>query len=232
MPYTVLVIENEPASLALLKTIVTECNYLPRCVSTGTAALKLVVEENPALILLELMLPDMDGFDVCRRLRKQSSIPLIIVSSRTSELDRICGFELGADDYVTKPFHPAELACRIQALMRTAYARRSGPRHSPSLHFERVVIEPDSREVTVEGKPVHLTPKEFELLLALAENHGNVVSSDWLLLNIWGYDQSIRTRTLDVHINRLRSKIEPDSAHPQLIRTISGVGYSFAGAAA
>jgi len=232
VPYTVLVIENEPASQALLKTVVTDCNYFPRCVSTGADALKLVFEENPALILLELMLPDMDGFDVCRRLRKQSSIPLIIVSSRTSELDRICGFELGADDYVTKPFHPAELSCRIKVLMRTAHAKRIGARNSPSLHFERIIIEPDSREVTIDGEPIHLTPKEFELLLALAENHGNVISSEWLLLNIWGYDQSIRTRTLDVHINRLRSKIEPDSANPQLIRTISGVGYSFAAAAA
>jgi len=225
--HTVLIVENDPASQMLLRNVVTRCDYSARCADTGAAALKVVFDEGPALMTLALMLPDMDGFDVCRQVRKQSKIPIIIVSSRSAEVDRICGFELGADDYLTKPFRCAELACRIKALMRTAYASRFGGYVGPSLRFGRVNIDPGSREVTVDGETVHLTPKEFELLLSLAQNHSNVVSSEWLLLHIWGYDASIRTRTLDVHINRLRSKIEADTSDPQFIRTVAGVGYSF-----
>ena len=232
MPYTVIIADNDPASQSSLRSIVSDCNYSPRCTDTGAEALELVFQESPALLLLALMLPDMDGFDVCRQLRNQSSIPIIIVSSRNSEVDRICAFELGADDYLTKPFRRAELTCRIQALMRTAYSNRSSYSTGPSLQFDGINIEPDSREVIVGGESVHLTPKEFELLLALAGNHDNVISSQWLLLHIWGYDESIRTRTLDVHINRLRSKIEPDTEKPRYIQTVFGVGYSFKAAAA
>jgi DNA-binding response OmpR family regulator len=227
LPYTVLVVETDPASRSLLERIVAKCSYSCQCVGDGAAALKAAGEANPALMLLALKLPDMDGFDVCRKLRYSSSIPLIVVSSRKSEVDRICAFELGADDYVTKPFQPAELVWRIKALMRTTYQQHARGRIGPSLHFERITIQPAGREVSVDNCPIHLTPKEFELLLALAENHGKVVSSERLLLDIWGYDKSIRTRTLDVHINRLRSKIEADSANPQLIRTVNGVGYRF-----
>ncbi len=227
-----LVVEPDPACRSLLQRIVAKCNYSCQCVEDGAAALRAVAEANPALMLLALMLPDMDGFDVCRQLRQESTIPLIIITSRRSEVDRICAFELGADDYVTKPFRPAELLWRIRTLMHTTYEHRSSGRIGPSLHFEGISIKPDSREVSVGDSEIHLTPKEFDLLLALAENHGTVVSSERLLLDIWGYDRSIRTRTLDVHINRLRSKIEADTANPQLIRTVNGVGYRFDGIAA
>ena len=232
MPYTVLIVETDPTCRSLLQRIVAKCNYSCQCAEDGAEALKAVTDTNPALVLLALKLPDMDGFDVCRQLRQESTIPLMIITSRRSEVDRICAFELGADDYITKPFRPAELYWRIKTLMRTTYEQRSSSRIGPALHFEGISIKPDSREVSVADSEIHLTPKEFELLLALAENHGTVVSSERLLLDIWGYDKSIRTRTLDVHINRLRSKIEADSANPQLIHTVNGVGYRFDGIAA
>ena len=227
VPYTILVVEPDPASQLELKQVVVGCGYHVRCAPGADEAFAEVMQSNPALVLLELMLADMDGLDLCRLLRRQSTIPIIVVTLRTSEVDRICAFELGADDYVCKPFRPVELAWRMKALVRTTYSNSAGSRHSPSLQFGSLEIRPDTREVTVAGQAVHLTPKEFDLLLALAQNHERVVSSEWLLLNVWGYDDSIRTRTLDVHINRLRSKIEPDSSGPRFIQTVCGVGYSF-----
>ncbi len=227
MSYTVLIVENDSAAQASIADIVATCDYSPLTTGSGRDALVLTKSENPAMMLLALILPDMDGFDVTRQLRKESNLPLIVVTSRTSEVDRICAFELGADDYVTKPFREAELACRIRALMRTAYSAAGTGRIGPAMQFGDLLIRPDSREALLEGEQIHLTPKEFDLLRAPAENHDRVTTSEWLLLNIWGYDENIRTRTLDVHINRLRSKIETDTAAPQYIRTITGVGYTF-----
>lgn len=227
MSYTVLIVESDPATQLSLASIVATCDYSPLITSSGQDALRLAKAENPAMMLLALILPDMDGFDVTRQLRKDSSLPLLVVTSRTSDVDRICAFELGADDYVTKPFREAELSCRIRSLMRTTYSSTGTGRIGPSMQFGELVLKPDSREVWLEGNQVHLTPKEFDLLLALAENHDRVTTSEWLLLNIWGYDENIRTRTLDVHINRLRSKIERDTSEPAFIRTITGVGYTF-----
>ncbi len=226
MPYTVLVVEPDETDQAELENVVVDCGYHVCCTAGGADALAEVRRTNAAMVLLELMLADMDGFDLCRQVRQQSTIPIIVVTVRTSEVDRICAFELGADDFVSKPFRPDEMAWRIKTLIRTSYSTSSSSGNSPSLQFGSLVIRSDTREVTVADKPVHLTPKEFDLLLALAQNHERVVSSEWLLLNVWGYDDSIRTRTLDVHINRLRSKIESDSSFPTFIKTICGVGYS------
>lgn len=227
MPYTVLVVEPDAASQSAIEQIVSDCGYLASCTANGTEAVNEVFEANPALVLFEMMLPDMDGLDLCRQLRRRSTIPLIVVSERTSEVDRICAFELGADDYVCKPFRPPELAFRIKALIRTAYCNAAASSHSPALQFGPLLIRADTREVTLDDQTVHLTPKEFDLMLTLAQNHAHVVSAQWLLLSIWGYDESIRTRTLDVHINRLRSKIEPNPSQPRFIKTVCGVGYSF-----
>lgn len=230
MAYTAIVIDSDRGCAESIASIVADCGYLAHTVGTGGAALRMYDTVNPGLLLLELTLPDMDGLDVCRRVRKSSMVPIIVISGRETLIDRVCAFELGADDFVSKPFRRSELEWRIKTLMRTAYGRAAlMPTTGPTLNFGDIVISPARREVCISGRPIHLTPKEFDLLAALAQRHDHIISSAWLLLNIWGYDDAIRTRTLDVHINRLRAKLEPDPSAPVYILNTPGVGYTFCG---
>jgi DNA-binding response OmpR family regulator len=225
MPRTILICEDDLALSDMLQRLLREKGYDPQVVHSGAEALEVLQTQRPALLLLDLMLPDMDGFDVCRRVREHSAVPVIMISGRSSDLDRIIGLEIGADDYLAKPFGVRELVARVEAKVRRdrVYAHQESP--AGWVRVGDICIDPDAHEVEFAGAHLHLTPKEFDLLWALTERRGTVVRSAQLLLQVWGYDSRIRTRTLDVHIGRLRAKIETDTRHPRYIVTVPGVGY-------
>jgi DNA-binding response OmpR family regulator len=193
-------------------------------VTSGAAALQTVSTTLPDLLILDLNLPGLDGTEVCRILRARpasSQLPIIMLTARTDEPDRVLGLDLGADDYVTKPFSLRELAARVRAVLR----RKSGTAAAMSLYKgAHLIADFDAVSVTVDGEPVRLTRREFELLRCLVENRNRVLSRDRLLVRVWGYDQSIETRSVDVHVGRLRSKL--GAAGPQ-IETVVGLGYRF-----
>jgi two-component system, OmpR family, response regulator RegX3 len=191
----------------------------------GAAGLKRFLTNGADLVLLDLMLPGMPGEDVCREIRRSSSVPIIMLTARDTELDKVLGLELGADDYVTKPFSSRELLARVKAVLR-----RSGSESRRSdgvLESGGVRLDPDRFDVTVQGEAVHLPRKEFELLELLMENEGRVLTRESLIDQVWGSDYFGDTRTLDVHIKRLRAKCEDDPHQPRHIVTIRGLGYKF-----
>lgn len=185
------------------------------------------VGRSPSLVLLDVMLPRLSGVDVCREIRARSDVPVIMVTARDSELDTVVGLEVGADDYVAKPFRIRELVARIRANLRRAPTPGGDTRSGGVLEIGDVCLDPGRHEVTVRGETVHLPPKEFELLELLLLNAGMVLSRDVLIDRVWGLDYVGDTKTLDVHVKRLRSKIEDDPAHPVRITTIRGVGYRY-----
>lgn len=225
MPQSILICEDDLVLSDTLQHLLRDRGYRTSAVRSGQQALQRLRQDPPGLLILDLMLPDMDGFDVCRRLRSDSAIPVIMISGRAGEIDHIVGLELGADDYLTKPFGLSELVARIDARLRRAqeYANRGEARGMSDIG--ELSIDLEARQVAVRGDVLHLTPKEFELLSVLADSRGSVVRSSQLLMRVWGYDSSIRTRTLDVHIGRLRAKIEDDTRHPRYILTVPGIGY-------
>ena len=193
--------------------------------SSGAGALEAVTRSAPDLLVLDLNLPGLDGTEVCRLIRARpatSTLPIIMLTARTEESDRVLGLDLGADDYITKPFSPRELAARVRAVLR----RKAAPQTSAMSLYRgsRLVADFDAVSVTVDGDPVRLTRREFELLRCLVENRNRVLSRERLLVRVWGYDQSIETRSVDVHVGRLRSKL--GTAGPQ-IETVVGLGYRF-----
>jgi DNA-binding response OmpR family regulator len=195
---------------------------------TATGALDAVANAPPDLVVLDLNLPGLDGTEVCRRLRARpatAAMPIIMLTARTEESDRVLGLDLGADDYITKPFSPRELAARVRAVLRR---RSTTPLTSAMSMYKgaRLVADFDAVSVTVDGEPIRLTRREFELLRCLVENRNRVLSRDRLLARVWGYDQSIETRSVDVHVGRLRSKL--GGVGPQ-IETVVGLGYRFVG---
>jgi DNA-binding response OmpR family regulator len=188
----------------------------------GDDARRLIETGEPSLVVLDVMLPGTDGLELCRWIRGRSDLPVILLTARGEEADRIVGLELGADDYVTKPFSPRELAVRVRTVLR----RTSGaPARPQQLEFGDVVVDGTSREVTKAGAPVALTAKEFDLLSFLAAHPRQVFSRDQLMDRVWDYAASVDTGTVTVHIRRLREKIEPDPAHPRHLQTVWGVGY-------
>jgi DNA-binding response OmpR family regulator len=196
-------------------------------VGSGAAALQAVALSPPDLVILDLNLPGLDGIEVCRMLRARpasATLPIIMLTARSEESDRVLGLDLGADDYITKPFSPRELAARIRAVLR----RRPGPGGGAISLYRgaHLVADFDAVSVTVDGDPVRLTRREFELLKCLVENRNRVLSRDRLLARVWGYDPSIETRSVDVHVGRLRAKLR--TAGPQ-IETVVGLGYRFVG---
>lgn len=225
MADSILICEDDLALSDTLQHLLRNRGYHVTTAKDGNEALARVRQAPPALLILDLMLPDMDGFDVCRRLRAGSAIPVIMISGRAGEVERIVGLEVGADAYLVKPFGFPELLARIDSQLRRSgnYSTREGGRGASDIG--ELHLDLDAHQVLMRGEDLHLTPKEFELLAALAEHRGSVVRSSQLLLKVWGYDSSIRTRTLDVHIGRLRAKIEHDTRDPRYILTVPGVGY-------
>ena len=224
-PTRILVVEDEPDIAQLIKqTLERSGAATVHVVPSGDEALRWVGESPPDLMILDLNLPALDGAEVCRIVRSRpdtASLPIIIVTARTREIDRVAGLDLGADDFVTKPFSLRELAARVRAVLR----RRLPPREASSTYQGRhLVADFEAVAVTVDGVPVRLTRREFDLLRCLVENRNRVLSRDRLLARVWGYSQSIESRSVDVHVGRLRSKLGPAGAQ---IETLIGLGYRF-----
>lgn len=221
----VLVVDDEPHIVELVRYNLEQEGFGVSVAYDGQQALARVRNDHPDLVVLDLMLPAMDGVEVCRKIRGESAVPILMLTARDRELDRVAGLELGADDYVTKPFSPRELVARIRAILR----RTSGvtlPEAEP-LHSDGLRLDSTTHEVWLHERPVDLTAKEFELLRLLMRHPNRVFTRDFLLEHIWGYDYFGSTRTVDMHISRLREKIEDDPATPTFIQTIRGVGYKF-----
>jgi two-component system response regulator RegX3 len=222
----IMVVEDEPALVDALEYGLAAEGFEVVASSDGEASLRLFDRERPDLVLLDVMLPGLPGTEVCKRIRATSSVPIIMLTAKDSEIDKVVGLELGADDYVTKPFSMRELAARVRAVLR-----RGGewdlPDMGTALEVRGVRMDPERYEVTVRGEPVDLPPKEFALLELLLRNAGRVMTRDLIIDRVWGSDYVGDTKTLDVHIKRLRSRIEEDAHEPHLIVTVRGVGYKF-----
>jgi two-component system response regulator RegX3 len=231
---TVLVVEDEESFVEALSVGLRREGFRVCVARDGAEALEVFEAVGPDLVLLDVMLPKLSGIDVCRELRARSRVPIIMVSAKTSEIDTVVGLEVGADDYVSKPFRLRELVARMRAVLRrtpapgTAGAGGTGAgSDSTVLEAGDVRLDPASHEVTLRGEPLSLPLKEFELLELLLDNAGRVVSRDVLIDRIWGFDYVGDTKTLDVHIKRLRAKVEDDPSTPMRIITIRGVGYKY-----
>jgi two-component system response regulator RegX3 len=220
----ILVVEDEESFSDALSFMLRKEGFTVSVATTGPDALAQFDREPADLILLDLMLPGMSGTDVCRTIRSKSRVPIIMVTAKDSELDKVLGLELGADDYVTKPFSSRELVARIRAVLRR---NADALDDTPILEAGPVRIDPERHLVTVAGSPVSLPLKEFDLLAYLVGHAGRVLTRGQLIDRIWGSDYVGDTKTLDVHIKRLRSKVEPDPAHPVHLLTIRGLGYKF-----
>jgi len=195
----------------------------------GAEALRTGLAERFELAILDVMLPSMDGLTICRRLRAQVGLPIILLTARTTEQDRVKGLDLGADDYIPKPFSPRELMARVRAVLRRSAPK--APAEQPKMRFKGLEIEPSQRRVEVEGSPVELTRTQFDLLVALAVRPGRVLSRDQLIARALGGDFEGNDRTIDAHIKNLRHRIEPDPSNPCFVETVFGVGYRFRGQA-
>jgi DNA-binding response OmpR family regulator len=233
MSAKILVVEDDHTLLDTLDYNLVRQGYQVHTASDGLKAVRVAREIRPDLVVLDLMLPGMDGLDVCRVLRQEMSVPILILTARAEEVDRVIGLEVGADDYMTKPFSMRELLARVKAMLRRvrlvreemeANDHRVGAKE---LSFGDLVIDLTRSEVRLEGRPLHLKPKEYDLLVFLARNRGMALSRDLILERVWGWDFDGGTRTVDVHVRWLREKIERDPANPQHIVTVRGVGYRF-----
>ena len=224
---TVLVVEDEESFIDALQVGLRREGYRVEIARDGMQALEMFDIVKPDLVLLDVMLPKMSGIDVCRALRKKTTTPIIMVTAKGSEIDTVVGLEVGADDYVTKPYRLRELTARMRAVLRRGTQEKGGELSSGSLEVGDVGLDPDQHLVVVRGESVKLPLKEFELLHILLANAGRVLPRETLIDRVWGSDYVGDTKTLDVHIKRLRSKIEPDPANPVRIVTIRGLGYKY-----
>jgi DNA-binding response OmpR family regulator len=222
-PPRVLVVDDEPVVRDVLSRYLVREGFAVTEAEDGNAALEAMEEVSPSVVLLDLMLPRLSGLDVLRALRLNGDVPVIILSARASERERIQGLQLGADDYVVKPYSPGEVVARVHAVLR----RVAGDRGAARLVYDELEIDPVRREVVVGGQPLHTTRKEFELLHLLASNPGRVFTRGQLLETVWGYVWTGASDTVTVHIRRLRAKIEPDPSEPRRLITVHGVGYRF-----
>jgi DNA-binding response OmpR family regulator len=217
---TVLVVEDEASIASFVAAYLKNAGYGVRTTASGTDALRLVESEKPALVVLDLMLPDIDGVEVCKRIRQRGELPVLMLTARDEDVDKIIGLEVGADDYMTKPFNPRELVARVRAILRRAAPERAN-RESAVIRHGDLVVDSGRREAKVEGEEVQLAPKEFDLLWELLDHRGLVLTRDQLLERVWGYTFAGDTRTVDVHVRQLRRKL--GDASP--IVTVWGVGY-------
>jgi DNA-binding response OmpR family regulator len=235
MPEIILIVEDEPALQETLAYNLKKEGYTVETVGNGRVALETARRLKPDLLLLDLMLPELDGFEVARILRKEMTTPILMLTARDDEIDRVVGLEMGADDYLTKPFSMRELIARVKAQLRRARILREELVKSPpvkeheTLAFEGLVINLTRREVTRDKKPLPLKPQEYELLVFFAEHRGQMLSREFILERVWGWDFIGDSRTVDVHVRWLRQKIEEDPAKPERIVTVRGGGYRFEG---
>lgn len=244
MPYRILLVEDDATLRETVEYNLAHQGYDVIVARDGYEALDIARRELPDLMLLDLMLPGIDGFEVCRILRKETNLPILMLTARSDEIDRVVGLEMGADDYLTKPFSMRELMARVKALLRRTELIReelaaSGDGAPPgpaaaeprpeTLVFDDLEIDLSRREVRLDGRPVRLKPKEFDLLLFMARNHGIALSRDLILERVWGWTYDGNSRTVDVHVRWLREKFEPDPANPRRVVTVRGIGYRFDG---
>jgi len=224
MEAKILIVDDEKNIVELIKFHLKKENYRVIEAYKGKDALDLYRKEKPDLIILDVMLPDMGGFEVCKNIRKESRIPIIMLTAKGEEIDKILGFELGADDYITKPFSPRELLARIKAVLKRT---RTSNIDTNQIQVGPFKINVNKREIYKNDKLLELKPKEFDLLKLFITNPGRVFTRQYLLEQIWGYDYLGDTRTVDVHIRRLRQKIEDNDKNATYIKTVHGVGYKF-----
>jgi len=219
-PASILVVEDESSIASFVSLYLKNAGFVVRTAATGNEALASVRADAPTLIVLDLMLPDIDGIEVCRRIRTSSDVPILMLTARDEDVDKIIGLEVGADDYMTKPFNPRELVARVKSILRRATADRRLPETAVIEHGD-LVVDAGRREARVAGEEVQLAPKEFDLLWELLDHRGLVLTRDQLLERVWGYTFAGDTRTVDVHVRQLRRKL--GDASP--IVTVWGVGY-------
>lgn len=241
MSWKILLVEDEPSLLETLAYNLSRQDYKVYEATTGFQALEVARQERPDLIVLDLMLPGIDGFEVCRLLRQEMSVPILMLTARDEDIDKVVGLEMGADDYMTKPFSMRELLARVKALLRrerlireelaaeAESVRSTRVGQEQPLVFGDLVIDLARREVRLKQEVVRLKPKEYELLVFLARNRGIALSRDLILERVWGWEQDPGSRTVDVHIRWLRAKIEPDPNKAKRIITVRGIGYRFEG---
>jgi two-component system alkaline phosphatase synthesis response regulator PhoP len=223
---TILIVDDEPKIIKTVRTYLENAGFRVATAADGQTALTIFRHEKPGLVVLDLGLPGLDGLDVARSMRRDSNVPIIMLTARVDETDRLIGLELGADDYVTKPFSPRELVARVRAVLRrTGGEREVAP--APIVAAD-VYINMERRRVTVSGQDVELTPTEFDLLAVLARHPGRVFTRMELLDRVQGYSFEGYERTIDAHVKNLRQKIEPDPKEPRYVLTVYGVGYKFA----
>jgi DNA-binding response OmpR family regulator len=230
----ILIVEDEPALQETLVYNLARQGYEVEAAGDGLAALEAARRTKMDLIVLDLMLPKLDGFEVCRILRQEMSVPILMLTARDEEIDRVIGLEMGADDYLTKPFSMREMIARVKALIRRvrldqAEALAQTARPADTLVFDDLELDINRREVRVGAQTIRLKPKEYELLLFLARHHGQVLTRELILERVWGWDFTGGSRTVDVHMRWLREKIEPNPSQPVRLVTVRGVGYRFEG---
>jgi DNA-binding response OmpR family regulator len=226
-PATILLVDDEESVQKLLTYPLERDGYRVVQARDGDEALSRFDAEDVDLVVLDVMIPKVDGLEVCKRLRARSTVPIVMLTARDDELDKVLGLELGADDYITKPFSIREFRSRVRALLRRASTPRYEPREDAVIEIEGLRIDPARRLVELHGLPVQLTYVEFELLRTLAARPGRVFSRQALLTALWGGSEYREPRTIDVHVRHLREKLEPDPAEPHFIITVRGVGYRF-----
>ena len=241
MTQQILVVEDDNTLLEMLQYNLERQGYAVLVAEDGRSALKLAREHHPDLLLLDVMLPGLDGFEVCRILRKEQNVPILMLTARTEEIDKIVGLEMGADDYITKPFSMRELMARVKAqfrrveLIREDYAAEQSGEELPAakktavLQYGNLTIDENRREVAIDAQTVRMKPKEFELLIFLARHQGMAMSRDLILERVWGWSYDGNSRTVDVHVRWLREKIEPDPNNATRILTVRGIRYLFDG---
>jgi DNA-binding response OmpR family regulator len=231
---TILVVEDDTSLREVIEYNLSKNGYQTKTAADGISAIEEARKIKPDLILLDVNLPGVDGFEVCRIIRKEMAVPILLVTARDDEIDRVIGLEIGADDYITKPFSMRELVARVKAHLRrekllAEYAQTPEKAASQKMVFNNLVIDLDRHEVFVNSTLLALKPQEYALLLYLAEHQGRAVSREKLLEEVWGWDYTGNSRTVDVHISWLREKIEKDAGNPQRIITVRGAGYLFEG---
>ena len=225
---TVLVVDDEEAIAEAVRARLESEGYRVVVASDGQQAISLHAEHRPDLVVLDLMLPGMDGLEVCQEIQRNAWTPVLMLTARTEEADKVAGFAVGADDYLTKPFSLRELAARVKAILRRMDRMRAHESDGPIAHGG-LVVDPNRRRVTVDDGEIGLTPLEFEILLTLARDPGVVLSRDQLMDRVWGYRDYAGGRVVDSHVARIRRKLGEDGNEPRFIRTVHGVGYAFQG---